>query len=489
MDIPDTQAELEVPEVDEDIFDPGFDREIAALPLSLCQNVAEVELHVLPETFNIEEELKRMTYSTPLNDVQININSVLSELLKNKETVTKLANVMYSHFMDLYNKSVSENAGKVSQPELNVFFQQSHHYMTSDTFQSQADMLKNLLSTFSKDAIESVFFKLSTICRQLVLSVKSSALPVSGPRFLHNRTSSQLEGSAAARGKVRYIGGYVVASLLYKYNCQVKSSLFKTGTDSNEKYEFSLRMVDTLETFKVSEHLLSETTTDPDSLQQISRRQNISRGLTNICDPVYLFFEHLVCRIIQELTVENFNKSDSLSGHLMSTLMESSDLFEELSSLVPLSHQAVKVILFERIIEKVAAILLKQFSKDIISALNIEKKMEHRKQIKVKKPASKRKPIDQPGTSGHSNTINKQTKKAVPEKKAVATPDSDSSSESSEEDNFCFKCGGEYAENEDWIACDICQHWFHRRCCGLSSAKQWNYYKPKHRRFSCPDCK
>ena len=39
--------------------------------------------------------------------------------------------------------------------------------------------------------------------------------------------------------------------------------------------------------------------------------------------------------------------------------------------------------LFEDILGKVCAVLLKQFTKDVISALQIEKKMEHRKQIKV----------------------------------------------------------------------------------------------------------
>ena len=75
-------------------------------------------------------------------------------------------------------------------------------------------MLKSLLLKMPghKEAVNSVLFKLGTLSRHIVLSVKGSDLPVKGQKFLHERTSSQLKDSAAARDKVRNIGGYVVAT-------------------------------------------------------------------------------------------------------------------------------------------------------------------------------------------------------------------------------------------------------------------------------------
>ena len=81
-------------------------------------------------------------------------------------------------------------------------------------FKKQTLMLKSLLLKMPghEDAVNSVPVKLGTLSRQLVLSVKASDLPVKGPKFLHERTSSQLKDSAAARDKVHYIGGYVAAT-------------------------------------------------------------------------------------------------------------------------------------------------------------------------------------------------------------------------------------------------------------------------------------
>ena len=58
-----------------------------------------------------------------------------------------------------------------------------------------------------------------------------------------------------------------------------------------------------------------------------------------------------------------------------------------------------------------------------------------------------------------------------------------------EEENFCLSCGKEYQEDEDWIACDECKHWFHRQCGGLKSVKSWNYFKSRYRKSRCQDCK
>jgi hypothetical protein len=54
----------------------------------------------------------------------------------------------------------------------------------------------------------------------------------------------------------------------------------------------------------------------------------------------------------------------------------------------------------------------------------------------------------------------------------------------SEEDNLCGVCEEHYADSEFWIACDVCEKWFHGECVAIAPAmaKHIKYYK-------CPSCR
>ena len=124
--------------------------------------------------------------------------------------------------------------------------------------------------------------------------------------------------------------------------------------------------------------------------------------------------------------------------------------------------------------------------------------MEHRKQINVS--GKKRISVSsnpQPSTSGTKSVKKNSSSKSVTKSKESGGKESaahnfqsaSSDSDSEEEENFCFRCGEEYNEDEEWIAYDDCKHWFHRQCCGFSSVKSWNYFKSRYRKFRCQDCK
>ena len=90
-------------------------------------------------------------------------------------------------------------------------------------------------------------------------------------------------------------------------------------------------------------------------------------------------------------------------------------------------------------------------------------------------------------SSGKSKTTLKR-KRTCTSKKETVEPSDDDDDDDDDDDNSCHKCGKTYNEDEDWIACDICSKWYHRRCCGLSNVKRWNYYKNVNRKFCCPEC-
>lgn len=143
--------------------------------------------------------------------------------------------------------------------------------------------------------------------------------------------------------------------------------------------------------------------------------------------------------------------------------------------------------------------------------------MEHRKQVlvkankqrtaitkKVKKiknvPAKNAKAVkkstkarfiqrEEPSTSTASQNLRPVSSSNRLQRRTVSyktiTDDSDSDENS---DGVCGSCGGVYNEGQDWICCDVCLKWRHRKCSGLSNPKKWNKYNREGVEFCCPDC-
>ncbi|KAL7119749.1 hypothetical protein ACP275_02G081400 [Erythranthe tilingii] len=72
--------------------------------------------------------------------------------------------------------------------------------------------------------------------------------------------------------------------------------------------------------------------------------------------------------------------------------------------------------------------------------------------------------------------------------KVSAPKDEDESGEEEEEEDeqgaaLCGACGDNYATDEFWICCDICERWFHGKCVKITPAKAEHI---KH--YKCPSC-
>ncbi|XP_044502411.1 PHD finger protein ALFIN-LIKE 1-like isoform X1 [Mangifera indica] len=50
-------------------------------------------------------------------------------------------------------------------------------------------------------------------------------------------------------------------------------------------------------------------------------------------------------------------------------------------------------------------------------------------------------------------------------------------------ETLCGSCGGNYNADEFWIACDICERWFHGKCVKITTAKAENIEQ-----YKCPSC-
>lgn len=40
-------------------------------------------------------------------------------------------------------------------------------------------------------------------------------------------------------------------------------------------------------------------------------------------------------------------------------------------------------------------------------------------------------------------------------------------------DESCTMCNGHYVNIGDWISCDICNIWYHRKCVNIQDEEEW----------------
>lgn len=71
--------------------------------------------------------------------------------------------------------------------------------------------------------------------------------------------------------------------------------------------------------------------------------------------------------------------------------------------------------------------------------------------------------------------------------RASQAKDEDEVVEEEEEDEhgetLCGACGENYASDEFWICCDICEKWFHGKCVKITPARAEHI-----KQYKCPSC-
>ncbi|KAH3769899.1 hypothetical protein DPMN_171180 [Dreissena polymorpha] len=113
-----------------------------------------------------------------------------------------------------------------------------------------------------------------------------------------------------AKGKIRYIGGYVVAKSNHQTYITVQQNAFKFAKDKVEKYELGKRTLKLIHCMKYAESSL-QNSDFPESLKETAIKQNINRGLINITNLAFKFFECLINTVLSFLNGDNVNKYGS----------------------------------------------------------------------------------------------------------------------------------------------------------------------------------
>ncbi|CAL5401583.1 unnamed protein product [Camellia sinensis] len=91
---------------------------------------------------------------------------------------------------------------------------------------------------------------------------------------------------------------------------------------------------------------------------------------------------------------------------------------------------------------------------------------------------------DKSSVSNHSSNKPKSNSKGVKYVKAKDEDDGlDEEDEEEHGDTLCGACGENYASDEFWICCDICERWFHGKCVKITPARAEHI-----KQYKCPSC-
>ncbi|XP_059318449.1 PHD finger protein ALFIN-LIKE 4-like isoform X2 [Lycium ferocissimum] len=99
--------------------------------------------------------------------------------------------------------------------------------------------------------------------------------------------------------------------------------------------------------------------------------------------------------------------------------------------------------------------------------------------------AAKKQVKDKSSVSNHSSTKSKSNSKVGKFAKVEVKDEDEGLDEEEEEhgDTLCGACGENYASDEFWICCDLCERWFHGKCVKITPAKAEHI-----KQYKCPSC-
>ncbi|GER36046.1 PHD finger family protein [Striga asiatica] len=100
--------------------------------------------------------------------------------------------------------------------------------------------------------------------------------------------------------------------------------------------------------------------------------------------------------------------------------------------------------------------------------------------------AAKKQVKEKSSVSNHSGSKSKSNSKANKTTKVQAKDEDEGMDEEDEDEHgetLCGACGENYASDEFWICCDICERWFHGKCVKITPARAEHI-----KQYKCPTC-
>lgn len=203
-------------------------------------------------------------------------------------------------------------------------------------------------------------------------------------------TTKPLRDSKGSRAKIRYIGGWCIATLRYNKRLLVSRNLFKQKMKSEiNKCDNEIRLLDQLEEHSDPQ---SEKDKDQASLVEILRKQNVQSGLATINNKAFHFFVDLDNSIQRLETIENLAlHGKSFYLYVNSKVKNDKDINQKSRNLFfyeddfkAQDHICTIDSLLLDVITKYIKMSSSQFRQDYKRELKVQKEEAHRKQIRMR---------------------------------------------------------------------------------------------------------
>lgn len=371
----------------EAIFDPSYEPQDIFLDedeeMDKCVSFIEtydednIAYH-LPESVNPDQILKTVQPKFIETAEQKSEMSVM----KSSSYTVKLLQYFWNAFMILKEKIFVE--GKVTNKATTDFYREIHQFLIQDK-------MMNMVNIFDGDvaARQNVVFRLSSEVRKMALEHSVSLIKQKAKEKGEKEKGIAYAESPGGRGKIRYIGGWCVRSIKRVKKSKLMKNLYK-----EKKRELNLNLrkqLDLLDKLESTEYQLLETSEDTESLDEIMRKQNVRKGLTNISDKCFNFFLLLDKKIRLLETTANIDiHGTNFHSFVISQLQKDESLLNAFNSQfsTQISQEEAKTLQNE-FISKYSMMSLCQLRKSYLKDMKSQKTEAHRKQIKMREKSGR----------------------------------------------------------------------------------------------------
>ncbi|CAC5364753.1 PIF1 [Mytilus coruscus] len=327
-----------------------------------------------------------------------------NKLFEKESFLKKWLKVQNDKILEMFNACMTCSKEQMTfrQKMFTEFYTKFNMYLKSSEFESSVKPLIHE-NKFGKQILVAVMF----LIQKHVLRDASDSLQSTGQSVQIN-CPINMEISAGGRGKIRYIGGYVIAKCRYKLTKTIQNNLFVPGlVPEVRQLKFRVNILDEM---IVSASEITNESIYEETLEETKRKQNLSEGLTNIHDKIFEFFESLELKVRTLLCYKNLQKhrkelftfaqNEILSILLLEefclkycyvrTAVETEEEEQDdMSIILEMGEKLVNTcvhleIIFKFIVNLFLNVSTAQFRKDYLTAIRREKSKALRKKVMEK---------------------------------------------------------------------------------------------------------
>ena len=311
------------------------------------------------------------------------------------EKIKHFINEQHSDILFCLNKNTNEK-GDINWPK---FFASYHAHLSSTAYKSACAIL------FEPSNITDN----NLLCGLLMSSIRKKVIETSS-RSRNDVSKESNEGQINSKyvcdqSKIRYIGGYAVAKVKHHYLKSMRRSL------SSQILDYSCKnKIDLLDHITKSHEYISQNTSYPQSLDEITNKQNISFSLTNISDAAFEFFMILENKRLLLHNDNNLQKyRDEILNTVKSDILNDSKIFQlfvqlftssllyqdsaETDEIINVMDDLLSSVddlcsIFTELVVRYLKVANNQYRKNLLVLFGKKKSMEHRKKVLQKQAIS-----------------------------------------------------------------------------------------------------